>query len=274
MIAGLILCVFVVATAAAWAMGKLFFTLQGTRASGAVAAPFDHQQARGPWRLILFAVLLAVVYLVSVLFVRAFIVEPYMIPSGSMMPTLQVHDLILVNKFEYGLRMPLVHRRLTQGAPVRRGDVVVFRYPLDESVDYVKRVVGLPGDTVVYRNKSLTINAQPVPQTPLPDYYDSEQASIMKQFSETLDGTHAERIINNPSFSPDVRGMQLRVEEHCAYNEQGFICKVPPGHYFVMGDNRDNSEDSRYWGFVPDRNMIGRAFFVISSEHGHVGSLQ
>jgi signal peptidase I len=278
-----ILCIAVVVTGVAWLAEKFFFARQRRKAANAAVEEFNSQQQRidarfadehadetrqalrdeklrQPWWLEYTAGLFVVVF--AVFFVRSFVAEPYKIPSGSMIPTLLVGDFILVNKFEYGLRMPLSNQRITQGSPLRRGDVVVFRYPLDESTDYIKRVIGLPGDTVMYAGKTLTINGHPVPQTALPDYYDDEQGNMMKQFSETLDGTRTNQIINNPSQSSDVRGRQLKIEEGCTYNEQGVICKVPPGHYFMMGDNRDDSEDSRYWGFVPDKDIIGRAFFV------------
>jgi signal peptidase I len=194
--------------------------------------------------------------------VRSFVVEPFKIPSGSMVPTLLVGDFILVNKFEYGLRLPIVNTKITQGSPLHRGDVVVFRYPKDESVDYIKRVIGLPGDTVAYENKRLTINGKLISETPLPDYFDEERIGYAKQFEEDLEG-HRHAILNNPAVPPFVIGAEdYPYRDNCSYNSAGVVCKVPPGQYFMMGDNRDNSADSRYWGFVPDRNIVGRAFFV------------
>jgi len=299
----LILFIFVVVTGVAWVAEKLFFARQRRKAADAAVAEFDRQQKRideryadehadetrqklrddklrQPWWLEYTAGLFVVVFVVF--FVRSFVVEPYKIPSGSMIPTLQVGDFILVNKFEYGLRMPLTNQRLTQGAPLTRGDVVVFRYPFDTSQDYIKRVIGLPGDTVVYASKTLTINGKPVPQTSLPDYYDDEQVGggMMKQFRETLDGQRANLIMNDPRAPLDARQVgqifDYPYRQNCTYNELGFICKVPPGHYFMMGDNRDNSEDSRYWGFVPDSNIIGRAFFIWMhvGQFGRIGSFQ
>lgn len=179
-----------------------------------------------------------------------------------MVPTLLVGDFILVNKFEYGLRLPVTNTKITQGSPLSRGDVVVFRYPKDESVDYIKRVIDLPGDTVAYQDKQLTINGQPVPETPLPDFFDDERQNYAKQFEETI-GNKKNAILNNPAVPPFVMGAyDYPYRDNCTYNSRGVICKVPPGHYFMMGDNRDNSADSRYWGFVPDQNIVGRAFFI------------
>lgn len=200
--------------------------------------------------------------ILAVFVVRSFVVEPFKIPSGSMVPTLLVGDFILVNKFDYGLRMPVTNTRLTQGRPLERGDVVVFRYPKDESVDYIKRVIGLPGDTVAYQDKQLTIKGKPVAETALPDYFDEERQNYAKQFEESLDG-RKNAILNNPAVPPFVMGAyDYPYRDNCTYNSRGVICKVPPGHYFMMGDNRDNSADSRYWGFVPDQNIVGRAFFI------------
>jgi len=128
---------------------------------------------------------------------RSFLFEPFKIPSGSMIPTLLVGDLILVNKFTYGVRLPVIHTRLTQGAPLQRGDVVVFRYPPKPSVDYIKRVVGVPGDEVAYLNKRLTINGKPVKTVPLPDFFDADAMRYFPQFEEYL-GARPHRMLNNP----------------------------------------------------------------------------
>jgi signal peptidase I len=190
------------------------------------------------------------------------VVEPFKIPSGSMVPTLLVGDFILVNKFEYGIRLPITNTKITEGRPLSRGDVVVFRYPKDESVDYIKRVIGLPGDLVEYQDKKLTVNGKPVAETPLPDYLDEERLGYAKQFEEDIDG-RKNAILNNPAVPPFIVGAEdFPYRDNCTYNARGVICKVPPGNYFMMGDNRDNSADSRYWGFAPDRNIVGRAFFI------------
>ncbi|AJY11680.1 signal peptidase I [Burkholderia dolosa] len=279
----LILFVLVIVTGVAWVLDKLVFLPRRRKVADAAIEEFDRQQSRidkrfadenaaqtrsklrdeklrQPWWLEYTASFFPVILAVFV--VRSFVVEPFKIPSGSMVPTLQVGDFILVNKFEYGLRMPITNTKITQGSPLERGDVVVFRYPKDESVDYIKRVIGLPGDTVAYQDKQLTINGQPVPETPLPDYFDDERQNYAKQFEETI-GNKKNAILNNPAVPPFVMGAyDYPYRDNCTYNSRGVICKVPPGHYFMMGDNRDNSADSRYWGFVPDKNIVGRAFFI------------
>ena len=167
--------------------------------------------------------------LLAVLVLRSFVAEPFRIPSASMVPTLEVGDFILVNKYAYGLRLPVVDRKvIALGAP-QRGDVVVFRYPPDPSQDFIKRVVGLPGDEVEYRERAIFINGERVPQ---------------QDGRERL-GTHEHQLKLQP-WVPDQPGRWV----------------VPAGHFFVMGDNRDNSRDSRVWGFVPEANLVGRAFVV------------
>ncbi|WGS43076.1 signal peptidase I [Burkholderia sp. JSH-S8] len=279
----LILFVLVALTGVAWLADKMVFLPQRRRAADAAVEAFDQQQSRvdkrfadenavqtrsklrddklrQPWWLEYTASFFPVILAVFV--VRSFIVEPFKIPSGSMVPTLLVGDFILVNKFDYGLRMPITNTKITQGRALERGDVVVFRYPKDESVDYIKRVIGLPGDTVAYQDKQLTINGKPVSETALPDYFDDERQNYAKQFEESLDG-RKNAILNNPAVPPFVMGAyDYPYRDNCTYNSRGVICKVPAGHYFMMGDNRDNSADSRYWGFVPDKNIVGRAFFV------------
>ncbi|WP_295375158.1 signal peptidase I [uncultured Pseudacidovorax sp.] len=215
-----------------------------------------------PWWLDWTAGLFPVILVVFLL--RSFVAEPFKIPSGSMMPTLLTGDLILVNKFTYGLRLPVLGTKITEGTPLARGDVVVFRYPPQPSMDYIKRVVGVPGDEVSYQNKRLTINGQPVSKDPLPDYFDEDTMRYSKQYSEKL-GAVEHRILNDDSRRAglsDAEIMAFPNRENCRYSVEGFVCKVPAGHYFMMGDNRDNSLDSRYWGFVPDQNVVGRAFFV------------
>ena len=148
--------------------------------------------------------------------------------------------------------------------PLARGDVVVFRYPADPSVDYIKRVVGLPGDKVVYRGKRLTINDEPVAVQGAGFYTDAELNYLrLPSFTEKL-GTHNHQMMIVPA-QPPVDLAQVRQfahRENCEYNDDGFSCTVPAGHYFMMGDNRDNSQDSRWWGFVPDENIVGKAFFI------------
>ena len=225
----------------------------------------DIQDARDkllmqPWWLDWTAGLFPVIVVVFIL--RSFLFEPFKIPSGSMIPTLQIGDLILVNKFHYGIRLPVLNTQLTAGTPVQRGDVMVFRYPPKPNVDYIKRVVGVPGDEVAYLNKKLSINGQPIETQALPDYFDDSTMRYFKHFSEKLGNKPHQSIQDNdrPAFVPGVDPFPH--SENCQYTVEGVRCKVPAGHYFMMGDNRDNSLDSRYWGFVPDANIVGKAFFV------------
>ncbi|CAM2147827.1 signal peptidase I [Pararobbsia alpina] len=281
----LILFVLVVLTGIAWVADKLVFEPGRRRKAEAAVAEFERQQQkigerfadenpaatraklrddalRQPWWLEYTASFFPVILLVFVL--RSFVVEPFKIPSGSMLPTLYVGDFILVNKFDYGIRLPIIDKKIIPIGDPQRGDVMVFRFPKDESVDFIKRVVGVPGDVVAYQNKRLTINGQPVPETPHGEFLDDERepASFNKQFTEVL-GPKTHEILNNPQVPPFVMGASdFPYRENCTYNAEGVICKVPPGQYFMMGDNRDNSEDSRYWGFVPDKNIVGRAFFI------------
>jgi len=195
--------------------------------------------------------------LLIVLLLRSFLVEPFRIPSGSMMPTLLVGDFILVNKYTYGIRLPVLHTKVVELSEPRRGDIVVFRYPNDPSVDYIKRVVGLPGDRVAYYNKHLYINGKPVALKPLGRYVgtgDNQRYNGSLMYEETL-GQVKHRILIMEG-RPSVEGEYV----------------VPQGHYFVMGDNRDNSNDSRYWGPVPEANLVGRAFFIwMHWEPGNLG---
>jgi signal peptidase I len=214
-----------------------------------------------PWWLDWTAGLFPVILVVFLL--RSFLFEPFKIPSGSMIPTLLVGDLILVNKFHYGVRLPVINQKIIDNNPVKRGDVMVFRYPVDPRQDYIKRVVGLPGDEVSYINQKLSINGQAVETKALAEFYDEDSLRYAKQFSEKL-GAVEHGILVEPQrqayYGPDPKSFPMA--ENCRYTAEGVTCKVPAGHYFMMGDNRDNSQDSRFWGFVPDKNIVGRAFFV------------
>jgi signal peptidase I len=246
----LFLLLLLAATGAVWALEAAW--LRRRRAA----------DARQPWWVEYSVSFFPVILIVFLL--RSFLVEPFKIPSGSMIPTLLVGDFILVNKFTYGIRLPVVQRKLIEiGAP-QRGDVMVFRYPEDPSLDYIKRVIGLPGDRVEYRNKRLSINGQPVPMRQVEDYLARERMQYSRRYLETLNGTEHQVLIE-----PDVPALVQPPRpfprfENCNYNMNmsGLVCTVPPGHYFVMGDNRDNSSDSRVWGFVPDANIVGKAFFI------------
>ncbi|MES2942721.1 MAG: signal peptidase I [Pseudomonadota bacterium] len=213
-----------------------------------------------PWWLDWTAGLFPVIVVVFLL--RSFLFEPFKIPSGSMIPTLLINDLILVNKFHYGVRLPVINTKIFDLNSPQRGDVMVFRYPPKPSLDYIKRVVGVPGDEVAYLNKKLTINGKPLSKTALPDFFDEDSMRYAKQFEEVT-GTKHYRLLNDedrPAFIPGTDDFPFK--QNCNYSSEGVVCKVPEGHYFMMGDNRDNSLDSRYWGFVPEKNIVGKAFFV------------
>jgi len=202
--------------------------------------------------------------IVIVFLIRSFWVEPFKIPSGSMKPTLLVGDFILVNKYTYGIRLPVVNKKIIDINPIKRGDVVVFRYPANPNVDYIKRVVGTPGDRVVYRNKRLTVNDELAPIQSSGYYTDAELNYLrLPTYSEKL-GDHTHQMMVVPAQPPvDLAQVQQFANRgNCEYNDDGFSCTVPAGHYFMMGDNRDQSSDSRYWGFVPDDHVKGRAFLV------------
>ena len=207
--------------------------------------------------------------LLVVFLLRSFVAEPFKIPSSSMRPTLEVGDFILVNKFTYGLRLPIVEQKVVPLSDPQRGDVVVFRYPVNPSQDFIKRVVGVGGDVVKYEDKKLTVNGQPLPQVKdgTYSYLENLRFETLERFDETAHpaaGDKTYTIGQNPQAAPvypqNVRPFPNR--DNCDYNDRGFTCRVPAGHYFMMGDNRDNSDDSRYWGFVPDDHIRGKAFFI------------
>lgn len=214
-----------------WAVDALLFAPR-RRAEGRNEEPGAVEYARSIFPVILVIFLL-----------RSFVAEPFRIPSSSMLPTLETGDFILVNKYEYGVRLPVLHTEVVELGKPDRGDVVVFRYPVNPKYDYIKRVVGLPGDEVTYRDKQLAINGEVVEQRYLEEIR-LESGVTAEKFEEQLGDSWHELL--------KVPGQRSR---------EGSVT-VPPGRYFVMGDNRDNSNDSRVWGFVPEENLVGRAFFI------------
>jgi signal peptidase I len=279
----LILFVAMVVTGIIWFLDQFYFAKQRRAAADRALAAFDARNSklvadgikvdttsrhaievallRQPTWIEYSGSFFPVIALVFVL--RSFLYEPFKIPSSSMVPTLLIGDLILVNKFTYGIRLPVLNKKIIDVGDPQRGDVMVFKYPKDMSQDYIKRVIGVPGDKIVYENKRLTINGSAVEYTAMDDYLEDESITYHKQFMEKLPNT-THRILNmdsrrtyDPSTVENFPG-----HEACDYGYEKFSCTVPAGNYFMMGDNRDNSADSRYWGFVPNKNIVGKAFFV------------
>ncbi len=189
--------------------------------------------------------LFPVILIVFVL--RSFIVEPFRIPSGSMLPTLHLGDFILVNKAAYGLRLPIVYKKVIPIGSPDRGDVMVFRFPENTKINFIKRVVGLPGDHIRVVGRILYINGQKIEQELVDGNHQTNDRNeyVSNRYEESLDNANHSILLRRGG-----RG------------SKGFDGVVPKGHYFVLGDNRDNSRDSRYWGFVPEENLVGRAFFI------------
>lgn len=276
----LILFVLLVVTGLIWCL-DVFYLRGRRRAAAQLAAEAASQEAlagpqasqaarlrqeaydnanRPPWWIEYGVSFFPVILFVFAL--RSFVVEPFRIPSGSMLPTLQDGDLILVNKFQYGIRLPVIGNKIIDLGSPSRGDVMVFRYPVDPGVDYIKRVVGLPGDVIQYQDKVLTINGTEVPHSRDGDYYEPDRSAYIGRYTEQL-GSVQHNILLNKQAPQDLMAISnYPYRDNCQYQNNGVRCTVPPNHYFMMGDNRDNSLDSRYWGFVPDKNIVGRAFFI------------
>lgn len=235
----LVLFVLVVVTGAIWLIDFLLFAKKRTTAKSS-----NEQESASKEPIVLeYAKFLFPVVLI-VFLLRGFIAEPFRIPSGSMLPTLEVGDFILVNKFAYGIRIPVWNKKVFGSGTPQRGDVVVFRYPEDPSIDYIKRIVGVPGDEVAYYNKVLYINGKEMPQSEKGNYQQDGSYVQYSRFGENLNEVKHDILKSKSVGAGD------------------FVVKVPPHRYFAMGDNRDNSRDSRYWGFVPDENLIGEAFLI------------
>ena len=245
----LVLAIVIFIAGSIWAIDALFF------ASKRVKDDFggkDNKDSNNEPAIVEFARFIFPVVLI-VFILRGFIAEPFRIPSGSMLPTLEVGDFILVSKFNYGVRLPVINKKIIDLAIPEKGDVIVFRYPENPSIDYIKRVIGVPGDEIGYYNKILYINGKMAEQQPKGDYpvgfYNFKRSG--------------EKLPTSPELNHDILVSDLQAASD-------FVLVVPDKSYFVMGDNRDNSRDSRVWGFVPDENLVGRAFFVwMSWEWGH-----
>jgi signal peptidase I len=226
-----------------WLLDSLFFS--GKRKSLALKSGEVQEPPETPL-MVDYAKSFFPIFLV-VLILRSFIAEPFRIPSASMMPTLLIGDFILVNKYDYGIRLPVLNTLVIRNKIPERGDIIVFRYPENPAIPYIKRVVGLPGDHIAYYDKTLFINGEPVDQEILGRYQAMGSGKMMEGTSlrlELLDTVAHEILVDIERYSREVEGI------------------VPDNQYFVLGDNRDNSKDSRYWGFVPDENLIGRAFLI------------
>lgn len=248
----LIMFVMLMVTGSVWLLDRVAFQPKRTAAD---KEPWWAEYSRS-----FFPVILAVFLL------RSFLVEPFKIPSGSMIPTLQVGDFILVNKFTYGIRLPILNKKLVDINNPKRGDVMVFHYPENPSMDYIKRVVGLPGDVIGYRDKKVYVNGvlQKQKQVGEYNYVESSLRMVHAELStENLDG-HEHSVLINPETPILHRNSvaEFPHRESCRYSDEEVRCTVPAGHYYMMGDNRDNSRDSRYWGFVPDSMIVGKAFAI------------
>jgi signal peptidase I len=256
----LFLFVTVVVTGAYWLAEQLYFKPRRVACAKLLPESGGNLAMQQPWWLDWTAGLFPLLCVIFLL--RSFLFEPFKVPTGSMIPSVAIGDMMLVNKFKYGLRLPVLNTKVFDVSSPQRGDIMVFRFPPKPSQNYVKRVIGLPGDEISYLNKVLTINGQILTKTPQKDYLDADTMAISKQFEEII-GDKKHLLLNEDNRPAYVAGAaEFPNREQCKYTIEGVRCTVPAGHYFMMGDNRDNSLDSRYWGFVPEANIVGKAGFV------------
>ncbi|WP_339725195.1 signal peptidase I [uncultured Paraglaciecola sp.] len=272
------LVVLTVASGLIWLFDSLLFAAKrrermAISSTGGTTTALD-QDAQLPWLVDTAQQIFPVIAFVMVL--RSFLYEPFQIPSGSMMPTLLVGDFILVEKFTYGLKDPVMRKKFMDIGEPERGDVVVFKFPPEPQLDYIKRVVGLPGDTVIYRNKQLQIkpacdttdNCAPLQKV---DLKFESRGEAFQQFAPLEKYTEQLGDVSHQIYRTQGRASSSRYYSQPGTQSDEWI--VPEGHYFVFGDNRDNSEDGRYWGFVPEENLVGKAVAIwISFEFDRVPS--
>ncbi len=249
----LLLVLLTLVTGVVWALDALLWApkrrrkLEALKSTGETNQELLDKAAREPSLVEMSRSFFPIILIVLV--VRSFVVEPFRIPSGSMMPTLLIGDFILVNKFAYGVRLPVLNTRILDTGSPQRGDVAVFRYPENPKIDFIKRIVGVPGDRIAYRNKVLTVNGELAPQQYIESYVGIGSGGVMtgsRHLHEELSGVKHDILVmpGRNVFGGD------------------FSYVVPEGHYFAMGDNRDNSRDSRAWGFLPEENLVGKAFLI------------
>lgn len=249
-----------------WSVLSVLVGIVGAIDSYRIARQYENEFS-GPWYSRwygLAGVLISIAFVT--ICIRAFVIEPFHNSSASTTPTLLLGDFIVVNKFIYGIRLPLVYYKLIDNAQPMRGDVLVFRYPEKPSLTYIKRVIGVPGDTVAYRDKRLRLNGEDVQIEAAGEYtyaVPGQNIVTLARYREQLNG-HLHSILIDPGAPVlQLAGVkQFPYQEKCVYDDRGFTCAVPPAHYFVMGDNRDHSSDSRYWGFVPEENIVGKAVMI------------
>lgn len=248
----LLLTVLSALTGLAWLADRLFFAKTRALMRG------EGDQVADPWWVDYARSLFPVLFFVLML--RSFIAEPFRIPSGSMMPNLLIGDFILVNKFTYGIRLPVLNTKIIPMGEPKRGDVVVFRPPHHPEQDWIKRVVGLPGDEIVVQDNRVTVNGKPAGYVP---------GGVFVGVGQGRDMTGGRLLAE--TFADASSGHTVLVRDDIPFlMHRNDTWTVPEGHYFVMGDNRDNSEDSRYWGFMPEQNLVGRAFLIWMNWDGGV----